>query len=204
MGFSDKRKFILSSSSFANFEVTAASGQVEVYIGLNAEKLNLIDKNQAGGSFLWTAKSIGGLASIEIDPHDHNFHTSTFYYVLIKSTGDSDAPVSITLKQEKNVLFLANNNNQAFSSQSAFYNSATLFQKVQFDGFNTLSQQHVFQIPGTTTSTPQKWKVQIIIEALSDNFFPIVYLKRQEFKVKPDDLSELKFPTIIDYELQFG
>lgn len=110
----------------------------------------------------------------------------------------------MVLKQTKNILFLANNNNQAFSAQSAFYNSATLFQKVQFDGFNTLSQQHVFQIPGTSTNNTQKFKVQIVIEALSENFYPIVYLKRQEFKDKPKDLSELKFPTIIDHEMHYG
>lgn len=136
-----------------------------------------------------------------MDTHDANFHMATFYYVLIKATSNVPVFAQITLRQDKKVTFLTNNHDQLFSTTSAYYNSATLFQKVQFDGVNQMAEFHVFQVPGVTNAEAQNYKVQVIIEALTDDFYPMLFLKRQEFTKQPNDLSSLEFPTIRDHDL---
>lgn len=166
---------MLKSTESVIVEVLAANGEVEVFVALDPQSLNLLASGGSGGSFLWKAKSIGGLAQVEMDTHDDNFHMATFYFVLIKAASSSYAIVSITLKQKRQVTYLSNNHDQLFSLTSAYYNSAILFQKAQFESVNEQMKYHVFSVPGGAN---QNYKAQIIIESLSDHFFPMLYLKR--------------------------
>ena len=68
-----------------NLEVLAASGEVEVFVALDPQSFNLLESGQAGAKYIWSAKSQGGLAMIEMDVHHESFHVATFYYVLIKA-----------------------------------------------------------------------------------------------------------------------
>ena len=64
---------------------------------------------------------------------------------------------------------------------------------------------HVFKVPGKTKDGINvDYQVRLIIEGLSEHFYPMVFLKKIDMQSKPVDFTSMQFPTIIDYDLVFG
>lgn len=54
---------------------------------------------------------------------------ATYYYIYTKAISASDAIVSMTLKQQKVVNFLAHDHDVTFTQKYPYYNQPQLFQK---------------------------------------------------------------------------
>jgi len=97
-----------------------------------------------------------------------------------------------------------NNHDSIFLQTSAYYNKAMLFRKHQFMSVQEQVKFFVFKVPGATSSGPVTYDGKIIIESLTEHFYPLIYLKKQEFKAMPSQMSALSFPNLVNYELVFG
>lgn len=42
------------------------------------------------------------------------------------------------------------------------------------------------------------------IEALTEHFYPMVFLKKVDLLERPLDMTELQFPKVIEYDMSFG
>jgi len=66
----------------------------------------------------------------------------------------------------------------------------------------------VFKVPGATVSgstiTPRYFRVKIEVEALTEHFYPEMYLKKLELQNRPTELTSLSFPNIIYYDMVLG
>lgn len=50
-----------------------------------------------------------------------------WYYALIKATGTSNALISVSLKQQRKVIYLTNNHDVKFTITQGYFNSIILF-----------------------------------------------------------------------------
>lgn len=68
---------------------------------------------------------------------------------------------------------------------------------------------HVFYVPRASQNAggglnDVYFRVKISINQLSPHFYPTLYLKQQGFGSRPASLAALPFPSIVDYQMEFG
>jgi hypothetical protein len=76
------------------------------------------------------------------------------------------------------VHFLTHNQDSSFVKTTPNFNNAILFQKFAFQTDQEIMKRHVFQVPGMTENAMQYHKVKIIIEALTEHFYPMIFLNQ--------------------------
>jgi len=167
---------MLDSKDSFDIEVTVSTGDVWVYVGANPDTVCTEPK--------WMNRVSVGTARIDVKNTDPHFHMGTWYYICVKSMSDS-ALLTVKVSQLRQVELLANN----------------YVQKFQFMSKDHLVKFLVFQVPTTWSSLST---TELLIEALTPNFYPTVYVKLLEFDTMPSDFETLLYPSIIDYDLKFG
>ena len=203
-GAAERLKFILNSMDNFSIDTRVVAGTIEILVGTDPVAIS-----QPGENYFWKASSDGGrVATIHVKTTDKNFHLGTYYYIYIRGVADEVSIIEFHLKQQKMVEFIPNNHDFTFRLKHPYFNFASLFQKFQYQSASEQVKFHVFQVPGAAqnpnTVTSNFFKVRILISALTPHFYPVLYLKKQEFATQPGELSTLKYPTLIDYDLAFG
>jgi hypothetical protein len=79
-----------------------------------------------------------------------------------------------------------------------------LYRKQQFQTDQEQVKFHLFRIPGAASGKQTNVKFSIKVEALSDHFYPQIYLKKNELDSPISSTSELEYPSIIDFETVLG
>lgn len=62
----------------------------------------------------------------------------------------------------------------------------------------------MFQVPGKPEGGSSFFRVNIIIEALNEHFYPKIYIKRFEADTQPLEFSVMNYPSLNDYDDSFG
>lgn len=107
--FLQRRKFVLDSTDNWYVSAVVATGDIEVYVGLNPDTVET-------GGHLWSgAATAGEEVRVNVKQTDANFHMNTWYYVYITSTSNVDAIIKLKLHQERTVNFIGNNHDYTYS-----------------------------------------------------------------------------------------
>lgn len=197
-----QRKFLLDSMDNFILEATCVSGAVDMFIGLDPDSLG-------PDNYLWKVKSQGGVATLSIKTTDANFHMATYYYVTMQANSFQDTLLNLNLQQQRSVEFIPNNHDSTYSLTHGEFNDQILYEKYQFQSNAEHVKFHVFQVPGASKDSSGNlqdvfYRTTININALTDHFYPMIYLKKIELQTQPTELSQLSFPTIDDYYIAFG
>lgn len=114
----------------------------------------------------------------------------------------------MNLQQQRSVEFIPNNHDSTYSLTHADFNDLNLYEKYQYQSNQEYVKFHVFQVPGAKLVNKNLeevfYRVRISINSLTPHFYPMLYLKKIEMSTQPSELSQLSFPTIIDYYKSFG
>lgn len=130
------KKFILDSKDNFIIEAMVASGEVEMYVGLDSATVG-------PDNYLWRASTIGSLASLSIKQTDKNFHTGTYYYVYLQASDDNDALLNLYLKQQRSVEFIPNDHDSTYKLEHGSFNDDMLFVKFQYQSIAEDIKFHV-------------------------------------------------------------
>lgn len=63
---------------------------------------------------------------------------------------------------------------------------------------------HLFQVPGSQGSEPAYFRATIRVEALTEHFYPSIYLKKLELDEIPTELTSLSYPNIVYHDIALG
>lgn len=192
-----KRKFVLDSMDNWVLQAIVATGDVEVYIGLNPDT---VDK----GGHIWAGStSTGRDIRIAVKTTDVNFHLATYYYIYIVSTSSTDSRIKLTLSQERTVDFIGNNHDYTYTLKHPIFHDWTMMQKFFFDTVEEQVKFHVFRVP-PPSSTTEHHKVTITIDPLTPSFYPKLYLNKIQSSAEISNLGTLKYPNLVSHDLVFG
>jgi hypothetical protein len=176
-GFTEKLKFILDNTHSFVLSGRLATGGITMYVGLDADNLG-------PNNFQWKSTSAGGLAYLAVRSTDVNFHHSAYFYVKLVASNSSDAWFTFTLQQPKSVKFIPNNQDYTFNINHPGLTAHQLYRKHQFQSESELIKFHVFKVPGAikngNTLTTRFYKAVVKVEALTANFYPLIFLKKVE------------------------
>ena len=170
-------KFILYSKDSFQIAVKSVIGQVRVSISLDPDNIM--------GNAIWslTLNGLGGVINVPAD--DPNFQLGTFYYIAVEQQSDRASSGKLDLNQVLYIEYLANG----------------VESKLQFSYDLEIVKLALFAIPYTWSVHS---KTLIEFEPLSDHVYPSIYLKKIDFSKMPDNLVNVVFPTLNDYDLSFG
>merc|ERR1712070_494112 len=62
---------------------------------------------------------------------------------------------------------------------------------------------HVFRVP-PSEGTTNYHSVHIMLDPLTPNFYPKIFLNKVERSSEPSTLSQLKYPSLVSHDLAFG
>ena len=208
-----KKKFLLDSMDNWILEGDVSVGDVTVYIGLDPSLLNetISRISPLRAPYVWKASaSQGSTAKIAVRQTDGNFHLATNYYVYIESNSDVNAIVKLTLKQDRTVQFVPNNNDFTYQLIHPQFNFETMAQKFTYMTDKEQVKYHVFQVRGGTEVSGQDnqmsfHQLKIVLTSLTPALYPMLYLKKVEHdQEQAKELGSLAFPSMVDSEVQFG
>jgi hypothetical protein len=128
-------------------------------------------------------KSEGGIGTINmrVRTTDPNFHIGTYYYVTMQAT-QGRATISLTVTQNKEIIQLEN----SFTKKEQFWTNE---ERVKL---------YFFKVP------INYFGVKVNIDALTEDFYPSVYLWKNNMTSRPIDFRTLQYPTIKNYTLALG
>lgn len=162
-----------------SFEVQVGSvtGEIRVNIGLDPDR---IDEDP-----LWSLTLNGKSGVIRVATDDPDFHYGTYYFASVEQLNSGSAACKFEISQLSTVDFLANG----------------VSKKMQFTYEQELVKFAVFQIPSTWSFHS---RTVIKVEQLSQHIYPGVFLKKIETDTEPARLEDLDYPSLDDYDLEFG
>jgi len=141
-----RTKFVLDSMDNWVLRTVVATGDLQVFIGLNPDT---VDK----GGHVWSASTATGRdVRISVKTTDADFHLATYYYVYLSSTSGQDAEIQLELIQDRTVNYLGSNFDYTFSYKHALFLEWTIKQKFQFTTNKEEVKFHVFRVPPPSTN----------------------------------------------------
>ena len=189
-------KFVLDASDSWVLSAVVASGDAEVFIGLNPDT---VDK----GGHIWSGSTASGRAiRIAVKTTDSNFHTGTYYFIHIRQTSAASTVIKLALSQERSVGFIGNNHDYTYSLRHPIFLDWTMQQRFRFLTSQEQVKFHVFRVPSAQVAAYHK--VEIAIDPLTPNFYPKVYLNKVELQYEPGNTGQLRFPNLVSHDLAFG
>ena len=182
-----------------SLEAEISAGDVVVYVGMDPDTLN--EEN-----YIWsTAGSAGETATLRVRQTDPSFHLGVTYFVYLQSTSAVNVILNLGLKQQRVTYYLGNNNDYTYTLKHPVFNYWTLRQKFTFQTTQERVKFHAFQVEGGAGLRPSYHRTRIIIESLTPNLYPIIYLKQAlEDTDASARLGELDYPSRPSHLLAFG
>lgn len=118
---------------------------------------------------------------------DPYFDMGTMYYLSLQNDSVDLIPTtaSITLSQIRTVYKIPN----------------SVPQKFQFTSERELIKSMMFSIPRSWST---KALTTLSLEALTDDFYPSIYLNKIQLDDEPEDVETMNYPTIVDFDYKFG
>lgn len=101
---------MLTSTESFLIEGLVANGQIEMYVGL--DPIGILNSDP---TYIWSAKSDGRPAQIEVKTSDEALHLAAWYYIYTKAISSVDAILSIKVTQVRKVNYISNNRDQLFT-----------------------------------------------------------------------------------------
>jgi len=144
--FWQRTKFVLDSMDNWVLRTVVATGDLEVFIGLNPDT---VDK----GGHIWSASTAAGRdVRIRVKTTDKDFHFGTYYYVYLSSTSSQDSQIQIELIQQRTVEYIGNNFDYTYSLKHPIFLEWTMKQKFQYRTNKEEVKFHVFRVPPPETN----------------------------------------------------
>lgn len=195
--FWQRTKFVLDSMDNWVLRTVVATGDLEVYIGLNPDT---VDK---GGHIWFGSTATGRDVRIPVKTTDKDFHLATIYYVYLVSTSQENSQIKLSLIQERTVDYIGNNFDYTYSVKHPIFLEWTMKQKYQFRTNKEEVKFHVFRVPPPSTN-PGYHNVVIQIDPLTPNFYPKVFLNKIELSSLTNRIETLKYPNLVNHDIAFG
>lgn len=144
--FWQRTKFVLDSMDNWVLRAIVATGDLEIYIGLNPDT---VDK---GGHNWYASTATGRDVRIAVKTTDPSFHIATYYYVYLVSTSNADSQIKLSLDQERSVEYLGNNFDYTYSLKHPIFLDWTMKQKFHYMTNKEEVKFHVFRVPPPTSN----------------------------------------------------
>lgn len=159
-------------------EGEVSTGDVTIYVGLNEDDLMALADGDDPDRYIWsTSGSAGETAVLRVRQTDPDFHLGATYFVFMVSTSASNVIVNLELKQPRVTHFLGNNNDYTHQLTHPYFTLGTIPQKFTFRTTREQVKFHAFQVEGGASSSPTYHKVTIMVEALTPNLYPMIYVR---------------------------